>query len=603
MSQSFRLELLHPVRFGRALKLAWSSSPRWTTISLGLVALQSGLPLLSLYLYKLIIDAVESGLSGEAAVDGGRVTWLVLLAAATALAANWLRSRAMLVSKIQAQEMADHMLALLQEKSTSVDVAYYENPDYHDTLHWAQREAPYRPAQIVQGLVDIGRSGLSLLLLGGLLFSFHWSVPLLLLVSTIPGVIFQLKFANESYVWRWRHTQDERKARYLNRLLTRQLSAREIRLFDIGRFFRERFRDIRGRLRTEGRKLWRRHARVEFITQASGTLALFGAFAFMTHQTILGVITLGTLVVAFQAFQHSRGLLQDLVHSLTEFYEHNLFLANVFEFLDLDVSVVEPQHPKVLPRPMREGFVLEGVGFRYREDGPAVLENVDLAIPRGELVALVGENGSGKTTLAKLLCRLYDPTEGRITLDGIDLRELSVAELRRQISVIFQDYAMYDLLTVRDSIRLGDLDRPPDEDAIVMAAQRGGAHEFIERLPLGYDCLLGHRFETGRELSVGQWQKIALSRAFYRDAQLFILDEPSSALDPLAEAEMFDSFDRTRGDRAALVICHRLAFVRRANRIYVLGENTVVESGTHDELMRIDGRYRFLFEAQSRPYL
>jgi ATP-binding cassette subfamily B protein len=601
MSSRVRLDLFHPSRFGRALRFAWDSSPRWMAASLGLVVLQAGLPLLSLYLYKLIIDTVEAGVSAGA-VDLGRVAGLIALAAAGALAANWLQARAALAAEMQAQAVADYMFAVLHEKSTAVDLAYYENPAYHDTLHRAQREAARRPMQIVQGLVDISRSGLSLFLLAGLLFSFYPVVPVVLFVSALPGILLQLRYANQIYDWQQRQTQTDRQASHIHWMLTSQHNAREIRLFQLGSFFRERFGGLRRQLRHEQEQLAGYHARIEFVSQASTTLALFGAFAFMAYQTMVGLITLGTLVVAYQAFQDARRLLQGLVAAFTDFYQHNLFLENVYEFLDLEPQVTEPLHPRPVPRPMQQGIVFENVGFRYPGSDVHVLENVNLAIRPGQVVALVGENGSGKTTLVKLMCRFYDPTEGRITLDGIDLRELSMPDLRRQISVIFQDYVWYHLLTARENIWLGDVVAPADEAKIVAAARQSGADEFIRHLPQGYDNLLGSLFNTGRELSVGEWQRVALARAFYRDAQLLILDEPSSALDPLAEAEVFQRFHQLAQAQTAILVSHRLSNVRRADCIHVLAGKTVAERGSHDDLVQRNGVYRRLFQTQAQHY-
>jgi ATP-binding cassette, subfamily B, bacterial len=596
-----RYELFHPSRFGRALKLAWESSPRWMAVNIAIAVLQSGLPLLSLYLYKLIIDAVEQGLAAGD-VSFRYVGYLIAAAAAGGLLTNLLRALSVYAAEIQGQEVADHMLGRLHEKSVAVDLSFYENPEYQDTLHRAQQEAGTRPVQIVRDVIDIGRNSLSLLLLAGLLFSFHWSVVVVLFTATLPGVLLQLKSAGRMYEWRRRKTQTERKAHHLNWILTSAHSAREIRLFNLGPFLRERFRELRRQLLEELRVLTGYRSRIEFISDGSSTVALFGAFAFLAWQTLQRTITLGTLVVAYQAFQQARTLLRDLIQSLTGFYQNHLFLANVYEFMDLEPQIVEPAVAKDLPRPMRDGIVFEGVGFRYPSSNRPVLENVNLTIRPEEVVALVGENGAGKTTLVKLLCRFYDPTEGRITLDGVDMRDYSTASLRREMSVIFQDYIWYHLLTARENIWMGNVESPADNDAIAEAVRKSGADGFIRDLPKGYDNLLGSLFETGRELSIGQWQKLALARAFYREAQLLVLDEPSSALDALAEAEVFDRFQKLIEHQTAVLISHRLSNVRSADRIFVLSENTLAESGTHDELMEGRGVYCRMFEAQARNY-
>jgi ATP-binding cassette, subfamily B, bacterial len=596
-----RLAFFHPKHFGRALRLAWDSSPQWILVSLGLVIFQSALPLLSLYLYKLIIDAVEAGISTGIG-NLGHVIRLILLALAGALTANALQAWSSLVGEMQAFDVTNHMSRLIQEKSTEVDLAYYENPDYHDTLHRAQQEAGTRPIQIVHSLTDIVRNGLSLILLAGLLFSFHWSLAFILVAITLPGVLFQFKYANCIFIAHRRRTHTERKASYVNWMLTSQHSAREIRLFNLGQYFRGLFRSFRQQLRSEQRQLSGYYARVEFFSQVSSTLALYGAFTYMSYRTLQGEITLGTLVVAYQAYQQARGLLQDLIHALITFYQSNLFLSNVYEFLDLEQRVADPQRPRPVPKQLQRGLVFEGVSFQYPGSEVMALEKINLSIEPGKVVALVGENGSGKTTLVKLLCRFYDPTEGRITLDGVDLRDYPISALRQQMSVIFQDYIWYHLLTARENIWIGNVASPADDRAIIEAASQSGADEFIRRLPHGYDNILGNLFEKGRELSIGQWQKVALARAFYRRSAIIVLDEPSSALDPMAEAEVFSRFRQLTQGQTAVLISHRLSNIKQADCIYVLGRRTIAESGKHNELMQRNGLYQRLFEAQAQHY-
>jgi ATP-binding cassette subfamily B protein len=336
-------------------------------------------------------------------------------------------------------------------------------------------------------------------------------------------------------------------------------------------------------------------------TQVLAALALFGSFALIAYRTIQGAITAGGLVMYLQAFQRGQDALREVLRGLADLYADNLYLSNLYEFLDLEPKVTEPSRPASIPRPMKTGIVFDHVTFQYPTGSRPVLQDINLTIRPGEHIALVGENGSGKTTLIKLLCRLYDPTEGRITLDGSDLREFATAALRREIGVIFQDYAQYHL-TARENIWFGNVDLAPDDPGVADAARYAGADEVIHRLPAGYETILGKWFADGEELSIGEWQKIALARAFFCDAPVLVLDEPTSAMDAKAEYEVFQRFRRLAHGRTAVLISHRFSTVRMADRIYVLNGGEIVEGGTHEELVQLGGTYAHLFEMQAQYY-
>jgi ATP-binding cassette, subfamily B, bacterial len=600
--RSLKHKIHHTLRLERALRLVWQSGPGWTIASLMLLIVQGLLPLLSLYFMKLVVDAVAIGLTNNNKEEAfRRVVFFVGFAGMATLISILCNSLAGLVSTAQTQAVTDYMQGILQAKSLEVDLEYYENSQYHDTLQRAQQEAPYRPTRIVNGLVQIGQNGISLLAIAGLLLSFHWGIAVILFLAAIPGVLVRLKYADQMYRWQRQRTSIERKTWYFNWMLTGDAHAKEMRLFALGSLFSRQFRHLRQKLYRENLAIATRRSVADAIAQTSAGLFVFGAYAFIAYRTLHGILTLGDLVMFSQAFQRGRGALQGVLGGFAGLYEDNLFLSNLYEFLDLKPKLLEPLHPKPIPRPMRTGIVFDRVSFQYSSTSRQALKDVTLTIRPGEVVALVGENGSGKTTLIKLLCRLYDPTQGSIAFDGIDLRQFNTAAWRREISVIFQDYAKYHL-TARENIWFGNIDLPPDDKQIVTAARYAGADQVITSLPHGYETILGKWFEDGEELSIGQWQKIALARAFLRDAQIIVLDEPTSALDALAEHEVFKQFRQLVKGRTAILISHRLSTVKMADCIYVLENGRIVESGTHDQLVRREGTYAHLFETQAQYY-
>jgi len=602
MNDSAGSKIKRVLRLERALALVWRAAAGWTTASAVLVLLQAGLPLVQLYLMKLTVDAVTAGIAApDKQVFVERVIWLVTFTGAAALAGVVLASAAKVVGQAQGQEVTDHVQDVLHAKSVALDLEYYENAAFYDALHRAQQEAPYRPTRIVNGLVNVAQNGITLVGIAALLLSCHWGIAVVLFAAMIPGVFLRLKYAGRMYRWQRDRSATERRASYLNWLLTSEIHAKEVRLFDLGKLFVGRFRDLRRLLRREKIGFAFKQALSEFVTQTGATIAIFASFGYIAYRTLQGAMTLGDLVMYYQAFQRGQGYLRELLSGLAGLYEDNLFLTNFYEFLDLKPRVLEPRTSVNVPRPMKQGIAFEKVGFHYPGCKDPVLADISLTVPPGEVVALVGENGSGKTTLVKLLCRLYDPTEGRILIDGIDLRRFRTTALRREIGIIFQDYTHYQM-TARENIWMGNVQLPPDHEKIITAARYSGADEIFKGLPRGYETMLGKQFENGTELSIGQWQKVALARALLRDAQVLVLDEPTSAMDPKAEYELFSSFRQQLQGRSAILISHRFSTVRMADRIYVLDRGSIIESGGHEDLLKSQGTYAQLFEMQARNY-
>lgn len=599
---SINQKIRQALRLDLALRFVWQSTRSWTIASLLLMLVQGPLPLVSLYLMKLMVDEVTTGLTTTTPEDMfGRVALIVLLMGGMALVTALLGLISGLVSQAQALILTDHMQDVIHAKSVDVDLEYYENADYYDTLRRAQSEAPGRPLSILQGLLQLGQGSISLLAVAGLLLTFHWGIAVVLFVTVLPGFLVRVRYSGILYQWQRKRTGTERRSWYYNWLLTGDSHAKEVRLFGLGPLFMQRYRDLRIQLRREELQIATRQSIMQLVAQISTLLGIYGSYAFIGYRTLQGTITLGDLVMYFQAFQRGQGFLRDVLGSLARLYEDNLFLTDLYQFLDLQPKVIEPEDPIPVPRPMHTGIVLDRVNFRYPGSARNALEDVSLTLGPGEKVALVGENGSGKTTLVKLLCRLYDPTGGNITLDGTDLRQFETTMLRREIGVILQDYAHYNL-SAQDNIWFGNVETSPDEDRIIGAAKQSGAHAVISELKAGYGTVLGKLFDDGEQLSIGEWQKVALARAFLRDSQIIILDEPTSALDARAEYDVFTRLQELAEDRAVILISHRFSTVRMADRIYVLNNGRIIESGSHEDLLQQNGSYAHLFKIQAERY-
>ena len=594
MAKPITAKIQESIKLGRALTLVWQSGRRWAIASGILIFLQGILPLISLYLIKLVIDAVTVG-------KWQSVFWLITLSAVITLINNFCDILKELVSEAQSQAVSDRVSSLIHAKSIAIDLEYYENPQYHDSLHRAQQEASFRPTSVLNGLLELGLNSITGLALGGLLITLNALLAAVLILAAIPSVLLRISYHQQLYRWRKQKTSIERQAYYFDWMLISTQFAKELRLFNLGQLFAKRFQGLRGQLHQEKLKIAIRYAKTQLIGQFSATLAIFACYLFIGYQAVQGTITLGDLVMYHQAFGRLQSALKGVLSSLAKLYSDNLFLSHLYEFLDLTPKIIEPLHPQSVPKPFQTGLVFHQVSFQYPNSRRQAIEAANLQLRPREIIALVGENGSGKTTLIKLLCRLYDPTSGQITLDGINLKAFSTTDLRRRISVIFQDYAKYNL-TARENIWVGNAEEPPDSPAIETAARSSGAAAVIESLPDNYETVLGNLFDRGEELSIGQWQKLAMARAFLRDAQILILDEPTSAMDPKAEAEIFSHFRQLIGERAAILISHRLSTVKMADRIYVMSQGAIVDSGSHEELIAKGGHYANLFNTQARYY-
>ncbi len=595
-----RVEALFNIK--RAVSLIWQIAPAWVTFNTVLVILLGLQPLASLYLMRGLFASVSAGLahSGLQAALQGALVWLGLLVLVNVLAALC-RAFIDYCDEALTLQVTDSVADILHDQSIAVDLGYYESAGYYDSLHRAQKEAPYRPGRIISNLILIAQSSISLIGISGLILTFNWAFGLILFSAAIPGAVMRLWHSRRLYLFENEHTEMERLSWYYHTVLTESGNAKEVRLFELGGFFKERYQDLRLKIRRGRLALARSRSLSDMVTQTAATLALFGTLAWIAGRSLKGSISIGDLAVYYLAFQSGLGYIQSMLGGLGGLYEDNLFITNLFQFLELKPQVTAPERPRPVPLRLKRGLVFEDVHFTYPGSDRPSLQGINLHIAPGEVIALVGENGSGKTTLVKLLCRLHDPSRGSIRADDNDLRDFDPLEWRRSISVVFQDYVHYSLLAW-ENIWVGDIRREAELPGIQSAGRITGADEVIRRLSLGYDTPLGKWFNHGQELSTGEWQKIALARSFWRQSGIIVLDEPTSSLDPLAEAEVFNHFRRFVQGRSAILISHRFSTVQMADTIYVLQNGIILEKGSHKDLVKQGGQYAHLYRVQAENY-
>jgi ATP-binding cassette subfamily B protein len=581
--------------FYRGLGLVWNVARPWTIAWLVLLVLQGLLPAATVYLTKLLVDSVVDAVSGRPA----RVLWFVLMLAAVMVLIEIVRASINWVRAVQGELLQDHVVGLIHEKSVAVDLAFYELPDYYDHLHRARAESMSRPIAVLENFGSLLQNSITLIAMGAILIPLGPWLAFVLLLSTLPALYIVLRFAFIHYDLRQRMTPIERKTWYYDWLVTGADSAAEIRLFDLGRFFQRAYQGFRNKLRTERLRLVFRQNVAELL--ASGfALAVTGlALGWMAWRASKGLITLGELALIYVAFNQGQRLMRTLLENVGQLYANGLFLTNLFEFLDLQpmVQVADSKNELI---GCDVGIEFKNVSFRYPNSPIKTLDDFSIQIPAGKIAAIVGPNGAGKSTLVKLLCRFYDPDHGKITIDGRDLKTVSQSNLHRQLTALFQQPFHYNT-TVRENVAYGDLQHQPNDREIEEAIHAAGATDSLARLPEGLATLLGKSFEMGTELSVGEWQRIALARAFLRKAPIILLDEPTSALDPWAESDWLERFRLLASSRTAVIITHRLTTAMHADVIYVMRDGRVVESGSHETLIKIAGLYAESWKHQSVP--
>ncbi|MGE0847462.1 MAG: ABC transporter ATP-binding protein [Flavobacteriaceae bacterium] len=595
---------------GPFMRMVWAASPWLSAATITLRLVRAGLPVVTLWFGKLIIDEVvrlaglENGPHSLSAWwSDPRTGWLFFLLACElglAIASDLTGRVVALVDSLLAERLTMTSSLRLMAHAATLDLEDFEDAEFQDRLERARRQSSGRMTLMgqlfgqIQDLVTVATFA------AGLIVYNPWLI-LLLVVALIPAFLGEAHFNARNYSLDFRRTPERRELDYVRMTAASVETAKEVKIFGLHDFLADRYRALSESFFAANRAIARQRALWGAVFTAVGTIGYYLAYAWIIGRTLTGDLTIGDLTFLAGSFRRLRTLLEGLLSSFSSTAAQALYLDDLFDFFRVTPEIVSPPHPAPVPQPIREGFVFEDVGFRYPGAERWAVRHLDFALHAGETLALVGENGAGKTTLVKLLARLYDPDEGRILLDGRDLRDYDVEALRGAMGVIFQDFVRYNL-TAADNIAVGRIAARDDRARIVAAAERSLADRVIEKLPDGYDQMIGKRFRNGVELSGGEWQKIAIARAYMRDAQVLILDEPTAALDARSEFEVFQRFKELSRGRTAVLISHRFSSVRMADRILVLSGGGVEASGTHEELVAQPGRYSELFELQAAGY-
>ena len=592
------------------LKQIWATSPWLTITSLGLRLVRALLPIVMLYIGKLIIDeAIRIVGLGMAFTDLGQawetgvldhLLWLLSLEFGLAILSDLLGRMVSYADSLLSELFTNATSIRLMEHAATLDLEDFEDPDLQDKLDRARRQTMGRMNLMSMLFGQVQDAITVISFAAGLLIYAPWLI-VLLAVALIPSFIGEAHFNAMGYSLNFAWTPERRQLEYVRQTGASVESAKEVKIFNLHHFLIARYRTLADKFFTANRSLARKRALWGAVFAALGTLGYYIAYAYIAWRTVRGDFTIGDLTFLAGSFRRLRQLLEGLLVGFSQVASQALYLDDLFSFFEIEPEIKSPANPVAIPKPISRGFVFENVGFQYPDAERWAVRHLDFELRAGEVLALVGENGAGKTTLVKLLARLYDPDEGRILLDGTDLRDYDIEELRANIGVIFQDFVRYHL-TAGENIGVGQIDALNDRARIEQAAQRGMADEVIAELPGGYNQLVGRRWKSGVELSGGQWQKIAIARAYMRDAQVVILDEPTAALDARAEYEVFRRFKELSAERTAVLISHRFSSVRMADRILVLAGGKVEASGSHEQLMARGGRYAELFELQAAGY-
>jgi ATP-binding cassette subfamily B protein len=581
------------------LRMVWETAPGLATASVVLRLAAACVPLAMLWVGKLIVDLAVAHLTGRATAVG-HIWQLLILEGALAVTSDLLSRATALCDSLLGDKFTNHVSVRMMQHAAQLDLVSFEDPVFYDKLERARRQTTSRLGMLAM-LATLLQQMLTLVSLSASVVLFSPWFLILLLAAVVPAFLGETRFAMLAYSLLYRWTPQRRELDYLRMLGASNQSAKEVKIFGLGPYLVGRAQGLFDRFWRENLHLSLRRAAAGSLLNLLPTAGYYAAYAYVLYRTLQGQLSIGDLTFLTGAFARSRSLIEQIFAGFASIAEQALYLDDLFDFFRQRPTIVSPSHALPAPRPIRRGFEFRNVSFAYPGSARLVLRDLNFIFEAGERIALVGENGAGKTTLVKLLARLYDPVEGQILLDGHDLRDYDVEDLRREIGVIFQDYMRYDM-TAAENIGVGRVEEIQNRLRIERAAAKSYAESLISSLPSGYEQMLGRRFDGGVDLSAGQWQKIALARAYMRDAQVLILDEPTASLDARAEYDVFLRFAELTRGRMAVLISHRFSTVRMADRILVLEAGRILEQGSHSQLLALGGRYAELFELQAAGY-
>jgi len=581
------------------LKIVWQSGPGVVSFGIGARVIAALLPLALTYVAKLIFDIVDRAMKGHTPVPD-KLWWLVLIEFGLAVLSSTITRAIDYSDSLLANKYTRHVSIQVMKHASELDVIAYEDPVFYDRLERARVQATDRLVMIQ----SIGRLQLqtitALVFSAAVMFYSPW-LMLLLIAAVVPAFLGETHFAFLGYAKNFRQTPIKRQLDYLRQAGATKEAAKELKLFNLAGFFTDRFARLSDIIYRQDVELAKKRLAIGSVLSLISTGGYYGAYAYVIWRTVAGRLTIGTFYFLITAIMQASNNIQQVFSTLSGIADQALFLTDLLAFFEMQPTIRSKPGALPAPRPIRRGFEFLDVSFHYPGNDRLVIDHLNFHLHPAERVALIGENGQGKTTIVKLITRLYDPTEGQILLDGVDLREYDLEDLYREIGVIFQDFMRYEM-TARENIAVGKIDEVEDLPALKDSAEKSLADEVIARLPAGYEQMLGRRFEGGTDLSGGEWQRLALARAYLRNSQLLILDEPTAALDARSEYQVFQRFSELTTGKMALFISHRFSTVRMADRIVVLESGRIVEEGTHEKLTRLGGRYAEMFELQAASY-
>lgn len=569
----------------RALKLIFNSSRSCAYVNMAFIILRGAVPIMMLWVIKLLIDTTVTQIESKS-FDINIVIFVLGAVGVLFIVNSVTASLHQLVKERQSYKLNQYVSNLIHEKTTQISYLYYEDANYQNIFFRAISEAQSKPQLVFYNIISVLQNCLTLCIFATILLSIHWLMPFVILIVALPVVFLRIYFSRKYFELRRQQTDDERRIYYYNRILTAKEFAKEVRIFNLSKIFRSKYSDTDTNLHISRRKLLRQNVIQEALLQFVLSLIMIGVFGFVIWQATKGNMSVGMLAMYFMTIHRSYGLTQDLLQRIANLYETNLFLKNFFEFLDMPIGTHEATNH--FPSKLTNGISVRNVSFKYPNTNRIVLNDVSFDIQRGETVAIVGNNGSGKSTLIKMLCGLYEPTSGSIEYDGLPLSEMPRDEIAKNISAIFQDFMLYNA-SARENIWFGDINAEPNDINIRNAALSAGLDELFQNLKNGYETQLGNLFPDGEMLSQGEWQRTALARSFFNEAQVIIMDEPTSSLDAFTEADLIENFRAITQGRTSIIVSHRLSTIRLADRIIVLDNKKIAEVGTFDELIQQNG--------------